>query len=446
MSIYPLTQWAKTLPAFLLLSILTMPAGAAVVGPVPVASLPGGGSVSDSDPGPGEQWGRLGGRDWTYSGIDTTQFSVLEWGPSGSGAVGIAFDGQINAGTAEELSFDAGQSNLAGGIAVWSGATTVAVTGGIANIETRFQLKLTRNNSPVPLQLSAITGLPSLDVQVQGAPFTANLQMLAREVGALNYEPALDLFDRLPTDPNQSEQAQTSFSSGFFFEALSGGLSIEEHDANMQQQTEAIEGLIEFHNLETVGRLQGLGSDHDDMNQRLNQIANDIADLSDQGGVDPDDIDRILQSLQNFQSEVFQFLWGIELDANGEPNFDNVTPISTLARTKLDLQVVQPDKSSKSGKSGKSKKGLRNMLILATENGEMVGDVNIVVVAEISDNGFVPTIIQDFYAQEIAPGLLSLEFTSSAKSAKDGGTILVITEHSDHDFGDQSHRGAILVD
>ena len=34
-------------------------------GPVPPSSLPEGGSVTDSDPGAGEQWGREFGRDWT---------------------------------------------------------------------------------------------------------------------------------------------------------------------------------------------------------------------------------------------------------------------------------------------------------------------------------------------------------------------------------------------
>ena len=231
---------------------------AQVVGPVPVGSLPGGGVLVDSDnPGTGEQWGRAAGRDLAFSGFDLSLFDVLKWGPVSTTSVGIAFDGQITTGTLEELSFSNGLSNLTGGEAVWTGQTRVELfdaTGGgqrWEDVNTQFVLTVTGS-------LILDSGTPRVDVLAVPGPFTVHLEMLAQHPAGGAFQPALDLFDSLDTDPNGVQLAQTSFSHGFFFESADS-LSIEEHDANMEAQTGAILAGLGFLTTEAVNRLRDLG-------------------------------------------------------------------------------------------------------------------------------------------------------------------------------------------
>src|SRR6478609_5686744 len=63
----------------------------------------------------------LGGLQYAFSGVPTVpsaQFQMLEWGPANPGAVKVGLDG-----FAHPLAFDLGQSNLAAGLAVWTGSS-----------------------------------------------------------------------------------------------------------------------------------------------------------------------------------------------------------------------------------------------------------------------------------------------------------------------------------
>ena len=76
----------------------------AATGPVPVGSLPGGADpVGDTDPGTGEQWGRVGGRTFTYSGFVTANFTLLEWQ---SLSAAMSFDGPEFTGGDPEDAYD----------------------------------------------------------------------------------------------------------------------------------------------------------------------------------------------------------------------------------------------------------------------------------------------------------------------------------------------------
>jgi hypothetical protein len=65
-----------------------------------------------------------GGVSWDYSGFDMSQFSQLAWGPDlADGPISLSMEG--TATPADELSYNAGLSNLSAGVLVFSGSTTV---------------------------------------------------------------------------------------------------------------------------------------------------------------------------------------------------------------------------------------------------------------------------------------------------------------------------------
>jgi hypothetical protein len=281
----------------------------------------------------------------------------------------------------------------------------------------------------VALVIDPATGVPRVDVLSAAGEFTANLRMEAKLTGSGgDYTPALDLFDALKTGQGAAGDALTSLTQGFFFDAVED-LAVSEHDANMEQRTNEIAGLIGFHNQEAVGRLDNLGSQYDAISMLINQVSVDIQQLATQG-----DVNGVRESLEEFQMAVFQYLWGIEFDEDGNPIFESITRISSLARTRLDLQVVHSSAASGQYKS---------FLVLATENGAMADDTAITTVVAFSPNDYSPTLIEDYEVVEIAPGLIRLDVDlwGNLNSTK---TFMILAEHSNHDFGSDTHRGAIL--
>jgi hypothetical protein len=417
----------------ILLLFLMAQALPAAVGPVPVGSLPGGGSLVDSDPGSGQQWGRPGGRRLTFSGFDLPLFTLLEWGPVGPTSVGIAFDGVITPGTQEVLVFSLANSNLSGGVAIWTGATTVSHNGFTTGIGTRFRLTVTdASSNPVILTPDGVTGLPRVDVLTVPGTFTARLEMLAKLGTAPtgSFSPALNLFDSLNTPSGGTDLAQTSLSHGFFFESPTV-LSLVEHDVNMQGRADLLAGQLGRHNLDALGYLMGLGVDHVAISTKIMELRQ-LIDLLATGN----DVDAVRRSFEEFQQVLLQFLWGVEFDeATGEPIMESITQISSLARTKLDLQVISPPQ-------GKNP-FVTNMLVLATENGEMV-NATIDFVAAIPADPNTPHTPVMFEATDIKPGLIRLNFSliGPASSAK---MFLILAKHSDHEFRDDVHHGAILA-
>ena len=116
-----------------------------------------------------------GGRTWTLGGFNSSMYDKLYYGVGDYPAGGFSAAGPSLTmdGSTDVLSFNSGQSNLAGGIAVWTGSTTF-MTYNYGNVitPTRFTLKVTDlSGSALALtDASTIAGLPVslgavLDVQ-----------------------------------------------------------------------------------------------------------------------------------------------------------------------------------------------------------------------------------------------------------------------------------------
>jgi hypothetical protein len=204
---------------------------------------------NDTDSGDGEQWGRPGGREITFSIIDISQFTLLLWGAVDEDAVGIAFDGELN--PAERLTYT---SNPTTGQAVWTGQTQVEIATGVSStawfdVDTKFILSVEDSvGNPVAFTFDSVTGLPRVDVTgLIPSIFTARLEMLAKNPSSEYTEcdggetpipegqfgPALDVFDCLMTLPTADEHAITEFNGGFFYDSAGEILDLEEHDAHI---------------------------------------------------------------------------------------------------------------------------------------------------------------------------------------------------------------------
>lgn len=419
-------------------------------GPVPVSSLPGGATVIDSDAGNGESWGRVGGRNWEYSGIDTPSFTSLTWSPVDNTSVGIAFDGTINSGTAEELSL----SSVTGNQAIWTGATQVYLVtptpASFAAVDTRFLLTLSSGGLPVNFQVNSMSGLPFVDVITINGQFSVNLRMEAKLSNASVWEPALDLFDRLSTDPIGEGLAQTSFRSGFFFELSGGGLSLEAHDANMNAKGNQLRNDIDFLQGETVGRLSQLLNDTNTIEQLIRQIP-----PPNQGGGDyptADEIRSIVSERLQEITNILIFLWGVDA-SQGPPDPSTITLISDLAteeqllavtnqiyglqqklealeekiitqqeKTNLVLEIVNPR-----GAYGKSRK----LLVLSKENGQPVNVTIVAIQAIVTKKKHASSLVDvNFTSSSLANGLVELKLNlhSSLKHTK---TFTIKAQHQD---------------
>ena len=227
----------------------------AQTGPVPAVSLPGGATVVDDEPGPGELWGRSGGRTYTYSNFVLGNFTLLEWR---SISAAMSFDGPVDA-PGETMILD----SLGPTSAVYTGSTTVTLTAGDTPVNTRFTVSLTG--------ATFSGGTATVDVLLNPS-FSVNVLFEAQDPNTSIWGPALDVFDALDTPPPPAEMlANTSFEQGFFFIELEG-LSIAEHDGNMQDRADQIVGLLDFLTLETQGYFMQLAGEHDALQQQLNAL------------------------------------------------------------------------------------------------------------------------------------------------------------------------------
>ena len=289
--------------ALLALSAFGLPAIAA--GPVPAASLPGGALVGDDDPGNGEAWGRTGGRTFSYSDFVLANFSELRWQAL---SAGMSFNGPV-----DELGETMTLVSLSTDTAVFSGNTTVDLeVGGSRNIQTRFTIRLS----------GAIFGAvsPTVDVLTY-SDFAVNVLFEAEIPDSPGtFAPALEVYDALPTSSTTEELANTTFVQGFFFEEAAGGLSLTEHDANMQGRADEIFGLLDFLRIETINRLTDInaaaGEHNENTSNRLNTIAETTEEnrqkllelLGDGSG------DTTLIAIQNLASDNNQKLMSLLID------------------------------------------------------------------------------------------------------------------------------------
>jgi len=164
-----------------------------------------------------------GGSTWSYSGFDPSAYSNLyyaigdypsDWSPAGPS---LSMDGKY-----EVLSYNAGLSNLAAGVAVWTGATTLPTYNvGQVAVSTEFVLHVTdTSNNPLALTSASSLGLdPSLGavLQVQGA-FNANWSFLARS-GNGGYVDAQDFYNNSGYQTNPNIEMQDSVGGAFYYDA-----------------------------------------------------------------------------------------------------------------------------------------------------------------------------------------------------------------------------------
>lgn len=306
-------------------------------GPVGVASLPGGVNFVDQGDGTGESWGRAGGVNWNFNNFDLSRFDSLIWGAIDTLSVGIALDGTINSGTQEYLSF----SSINGNQALWVGETQVSVYSGTTmvtkTVDTRFVLTVTAGGGPLPLQTSTINSLPRVNVFTANGQFVANLKMEAKFPNAVNWEGALDFFDRLNTTGDGL--AITSFNHGFFFELVGGGtgeLALAEHDSNMVSQTAKILGDLDFLTIESVNRLKDLGITTEQLLVLNNRELFELQKLIDlhEGGAGVPSSNEIRQIVSESRQELINiivFLWGLSPGGEGFPDPADVPQISELS-------------------------------------------------------------------------------------------------------------------
>lgn len=183
----------------------------------PVMPPPGGCDIAQS--------GRMagyGGATMTFANLDFDQFDTLYWGPARASAAGFAFDGVINAPN-ETLTFDLAGSDLANGMALWTGwAAIYHFDIGNArwiwqNLSTRLTYTVTNSEGPVPLSIFGSLG------NIPVASVTGDFQVhLLLEANYGGWQPAITVFDSLHTNthtPIQSgdHRATDSFEDGFFY-------------------------------------------------------------------------------------------------------------------------------------------------------------------------------------------------------------------------------------
>ena len=259
-------------------------------GPVPPGSLPGGVFVTDTDGGSGEQWGRQNGRDITFSVTSPEDFDELTWGVVAGTFPEAAFDSDVNPGTGEVMSFDESESDLAGGIAVWTGSAQIFLSvGGSPFLPTRFTLAVSNEFGPVPLVF--VSGGVSPGIEVLGAGvFTANLLFEAQHNGP--WTPLLDLFDALPTVPGPlpglGGPAVTSFTQGFYFDGAF--LTLAEHDQNITDQLNAVKS--------------DTGFLFQDIPLKFNSVFGSLGDLQEQVGAIPVSLSDLQNQVENIPNSL----------------------------------------------------------------------------------------------------------------------------------------------
>jgi hypothetical protein len=275
---------------------------------VPVGSLAGGGTVIDSDPGAGEQWGRAGGRTLSFHINVPGNFDALSWGETFNTRPTAAFDGSVTSGTAEELTFSAGQSDLLGGIVRWTGSALMPLaTGPPVLVQTRFTLTVTKtsNGSALPLVFVNNGVNPGIDVLAAG-DFSAVLFFEAQHPNTGIWTPLLTLYDSMPTPfgnpPGTTGPVMTGFSHGFYF--VAAGLSLEDHDANMVTRLNSIKGDTAFLRIEVPGQANStrmaVDSAKQELISRLNQVQGNLNTLLNQGGTaaTPQQVQSVKDELQ----------------------------------------------------------------------------------------------------------------------------------------------------
>jgi septal ring factor EnvC (AmiA/AmiB activator) len=338
--------------ALLLLAVtgLTQPATAALTGPTQTPPL--GVIIADSetlpaeDPGYGEDWGRKGGRIKTHTVAQPGAYNQLLWQAF---SAKIALDGNID-DPGETLSLI---SNV-NGQAIWQGSTTIEVLQGSTYvpepISTEFVLTVEDING-APVSLVMINGAPAIDLKalpvngIGDAVFTTILEMEAvmpptSSVTAIcptptptagYFEPVLDVYDCLHTNPANDRPVITSFDSGFLYEMPF--MDLTEHDLHMENLVTSVQNTVDETNMWTdflvtdwQGRIPALSVGQSEINGKLDGVmnnANQVSDTVDQINITVGQINDTLNNNQGDpNSDVLDQLIEIKEGVNKVPDFN----------------------------------------------------------------------------------------------------------------------------
>ena len=159
--------------------------------------------------------GMAGGQTNTYTGFDNSAYSALYWGADSSYSVGLSFntDGETSSnpftGSGEVMTFNLADSNLADGIAVWTGSTVMGwyddethadPVWHTAAVQTKFVVTVTDlSGNAIAFMDSSLAGGPaSIGALVEvtdPAGFKANMEWYAKLDNDTNWTPALEFFN-----------------------------------------------------------------------------------------------------------------------------------------------------------------------------------------------------------------------------------------------------------
>lgn len=198
--------------------------GTAVAAVPTLAPYPAPGGNTESSSGTDPATGT--GLTWTFGGFNNTAYDKLYY-TVGNYVPWPTFDPTgptlTMDGSTDQLSFNAGLSDLANGIAVWSGSTVVSYNCNpsctTATIDTHFTLSVTDTfSNPLTLVTAASTGLgfsgAMLDVQ---GDFKANWLFTAQNpTASYAWQPSLTMFDSLPKS-NGGFLHQSSVGGAFYY-------------------------------------------------------------------------------------------------------------------------------------------------------------------------------------------------------------------------------------
>ena len=144
------------------------------------------------------------------------QFQSLEWGPADANSVQLAMDGAIDA-PGETLTFNAGDSDLASGKAVWTGTAQYPLAQPATTLTLMTRFTMTAKDAGN----SSITGFNATSGYGDGATvpvsgnFSANLLYEVSDDGGSTWTPAKDYFDAHQNITTNS--IVSSFTGAFFY-------------------------------------------------------------------------------------------------------------------------------------------------------------------------------------------------------------------------------------
>jgi hypothetical protein len=323
-----------------LLTILALAfAGVALAdGPVSIGALAGGGSVvSDSDTGNGQAWGRTGGRTIAYHVGDPSNFGSLTFGIVNGTSPSAAFDGAVTNSTGEVMSYSAGQSQLASGIATFVGNATLQLNNQtVPNVPTRFTITVKRaDNTPIALQFDSGGVSPGANVLSTG-DFKVNLffemQNLSAWGGDNTFRPILDLYDVLATPPGQPPASNTGpvmtgVNTGFYFTDAVVGLTLDEHDAHIAGLIGPIATKVGFIRDDWQGRWDGVGTGFDEVKGLIGNLTPSVQQLG-----------SLVPAVQQIAQQVSQLVG----QSGGNPNAVTKSDIDGIRDTLLTLWGLNP--------------------------------------------------------------------------------------------------------